>query len=215
MLVLITDRRDLGRTLSANLRKKGIFLIQCPNEVALFTCERYDTGGVLLDAVPDLLSAERLGTQLRQSYPEIPISVIAAKDQIPALPADRILRDDPDISLLADAAEQFYRVDCGWTLPVLSFYRLSMGVDVGSAVYMGYPLHLSPTEHMLLRCLLYRYPKITSADELLTLCFDNAQGVANLSVHISSINRRAAQLDPRPLIVNAYGKGYRLRDGLE
>lgn len=215
MLVFITDRRDFGRTVSAILRKKGIFLIQCPLEVALFTCERYDTGGVILDAVKDLSLAERVCDQLRQTYPPMPIAVIASAEQCPSLPADRILRDIGDTSRLADDAEHFYCVDCGWNVPVFSFYYLSMGVDPDSTVYMGYPLHLSPTEHMLLRCLFYRYPRLTSVDELLTLCFDRAQNAANLSVHISNINRRAAQLDPRPLIVNAYGKGYRLRDGLQ
>ena len=214
MLIFITDRRDFGRAVSAILRKKGIFLIQCPLEVALFTCERYDTGGVVLDAVTDLSAAERLCAALRQAYPPMPIAVIAAKEQCPDLPADRILRDMGDTVILADAAEQFYQVDCGWNLPVFSFYYLSVGITPDSAVYMGYPLSLSPTEHMLLRCLFYRYPHVTSADELLTLCFDRAQSAANLSVHISNINRRAAQLDPRPLIVNVYGKGYRLRHGL-
>ena len=79
---------------------------------------------------------------------------------------------------------------------------------------MGYPLPLSPRESTILRCLLYRYPHLTPTDELMSLCFpDERINIENLFVHISVINQRAMKIDPRPLIVNTYGKGYRLRDG--
>ncbi len=215
MLVLITDRRDFGRTLASRLRESGIFMIRCPAEIALFTCERYDTGGVLLDAVPDLPLAERLCAALRNTYPELPIAVIATSFQMPNLKAESILRDVGDIPTLAEEVMDFYRVDCGWRFSALSVYRLTVGTDRLQTRYMGYPLLLTPTEHTLLRCLFYRSPRVTCSDELLMLCFpDGKQKASNLAVHIASINRKAAAIDPSPLIVNVYGKGYRLRDGL-
>jgi len=190
-------------------------MIQCPTEVALFTCERYDTGGVLLDAVPELSAAERICAQLRNAYPEMPIAVITSPTQTPNLQAESILRDRGDLSALAASVTDFYQTTCGWHFSTFSVYRLSMGVEANSTVYMGYPLHLTPTEHTLLRCLFYRSPHLTCADELLTLCFpDGKQGKANLAVHIANINRKASLIYPTPLIVNVYGKGYRLRDGL-
>ncbi len=216
MLILITDRRDFGRTLSAHLREGGIFLIQCPTEVALFTCEHYDTGGVVLDASTDLHAAELLCASLRKHYPALPIAVIALPEQIPELEAERVLRDRGVPADTADEIAAFYRVDCGWNLPVFSVYRLSTGIQPGSAVYMGYPLRLPPAEHMLLRFLFYRISQVTSVQEILTVCFpDGTQSRATVSVHVANINRLAAEIDPRPLIVNVYGKGYRLRDGLK
>lgn len=215
MLVFVTDRRDFGRTLASLLRERGIYMIQCPTEVALFTCERYDTGGVLLDAVSDLRLAGQLCAQLRQTYPEIPIAIIASPLQEPDLQVERILRDTEDLQSLAQTVSDFYRVDCGWSFDVFSVYHLTVGIDRKQTVYMGYRLMLTPSEHTVLRYLFYRAPRVTAAEELLAVCFpDGTQGKANLAVHVASINKKAALLYPTPLIVNHYGKGYRLRDGL-
>ena len=80
---------------------------------------------------------------------------------------------------------------------------------------MGYPLPLSPRERTILRCLFYRYPRLTPTDELMSLCFpDELITIDNLFLHIGVINQHALKIDPRPLIVNVYDKGYLLREGL-
>ena len=80
---------------------------------------------------------------------------------------------------------------------------------------MGYPLPLSQTEHRILRCLFYRSPHLTSAIDLMSLCYPlGEQSISNLAVQIRRINERASKIDPRPLIVNVYGKGYVLREDL-
>ncbi len=214
MLLLITDRYEFGRTLAARLRESGIFLIQSPTETAEFSCERYDIGGVILDCIPDLQRGERLCAALRAEYPPMPIAAIVHPDTFPDLAVERLLRGE-DESVLAAEALDFCVRDCGWRLSTLSTYQLSVGLTPKETVYVGYPLLLSPREHTILRCLFYRSPRLTSADELMTLCYaDEGQSISNIAVHIRNINRRAAQFDPRPLIVNVYSKGYRLRDDI-
>ncbi len=214
MLILITDRRSFGKELGTCLRQSGIFLVQCPTETAQFTCERYDTGGVLLDTV-GAPAAETLCNRLRLTYPELPIAAIIPNGQRTDLQIERILYEDGSLDRLAQQAIRFYKADCGWCSSPLSLYRLTVGQDRRDTVYMGYPLTLTSTEHLLLRYLLYRMPQITEANELLAVCFaDGTQKKANLNVHIANINRKAAAIHPSPLVVNVYGKGYRLRDGL-
>ena len=49
----------------------------------------------------------------------------------------------------------------------------------------------------------------------MSLCYPcEYKSISNLAVQIHEINRHAMKIDPRPLIVNVYGKGYRLRDGI-
>ena len=74
---------------------------------------------------------------------------------------------------------------------------------------------LSGTQHTVLRFLLYRAPLITPIDDILELCFpDGNTSVRSLTSLFHVINKRAALIDPRPLIESVYGKGYRLRDGI-
>ena len=81
--------------------------------------------------------------------------------------------------------------------------------------YMGYPLPLTAREHSILRCLFYRAPYVTSKIDLMELCYpEGTQSLQNIVVQIRQINQKAARIDRRPLIVNVYGKGYRLRDGI-
>lgn len=213
MLLLITDRSLIARVLTERLSENGIFLHRAPYETARLNFERRDTGGVILDCIAASESPEALCAELRAHNPEMPIAAIVPKDVAVDLSADMLLRDG-DIDQICKGAMDFCHL-CGWSEDSLRVYSLSVGNMPNQVYYMGYPLPLAPREYVILRCLLYRMPRLTDADELMSLCFPGERlGIANLSVQISNINRRAKEIDPRPLIVNVYGKGYRLRDGL-
>ena len=214
MLILVTDRRPFGERLAAALFQSGIFLFRTPTETARFLCEEKDCGGVLIDGTECLASAELLCRDLRMRYPQIPIALLLQEGQIPSCEIDRILREKHFDEILEDALD-FCRRDMGWREEAMTSFSLSIGPDPSATLYMGYPLRLSPCEHALLRCLFYRAPRLTSADDLLTLCYPtDPPSVAALSATVASINRKAAALDPRPLITNVYGKGYCLRAGI-
>ena len=213
MLLLITDRPLLARVLTERLSENDIFLFRAPLETARMICDRRDTGGVILDCVGARESSEALCRDLRMRYSEMPIAAIVPPKVLADLPVDMLLRDG-DLEAICDGALEFCRL-CGWRHETLRVHDLSVGNTPEHVYYMGYPLTLAPREYAILRCLFYRMPRLTSADELMSLCFPGARiGIANLSVQIASINRRATEIDPRPLIVNVYGKGYRLREGL-
>ena len=214
MLLLISDRTELRQALTRLLASSGLFVFDVPLEVGEFYCRQKDTGGVVLDCIPDRSGASSLCRALRSAYPELPILTITAQEYPTDMPSDCSL-SDTDAESLSSRILEFYKTVCGWRETPLSTFSLTVGPTPEEIVYMGYPLVLSKTEHTILRCLLYRSPSITSADDLMSLCYPTGrQNISNLAVQIRRINRRASLIDPRPLIVNVYGKGYRLRDGI-
>ena len=215
MLLFVTDRKTVHASLIDALIGHGIFLHVATSDTAEHVCEARDTGGVLLDCVGSLRTGEQLCARLREKYPSMPIAAWVAERAIPNMPVNYLLRDSDEASVLADVLEFCFCV-CGFQETPLSTHTLEIGCDPASTHYMGYTLALSPREHRILRCLLYRYPRPTSPDELLSLCYpEGVQVSANLSVQISRINAAAAAIDPRPLVVFLPREGgYRLRDGI-
>lgn len=214
MLLLISDRKELRAALVAELTHRGLFVLDAPMENAAFVCEKKDTGGVLLDCVGRHGPGGRLFTLFRASYPQMPIALLAEWEHRVDLAADCILRDR-EPSALAEDIEDFYRRICGWQGECFSSHALRLVEDPKKTLYLGYPLPLSRGEHRILRCLFYRSPRFTSAEDLLELCCGGGtRSIGNVVLLIQRINRAASHMDPRPLIVNRYGVGYRLRDGI-
>lgn len=212
MLVFISDRHDIARNLTKRLHERGVYLFCVPYETALFICDKKDTGGVIIDCFPSQKAGEALCSRLRVLYPEMPIAAIVKSDSVPDMPVDRLIRDAGKD--LTEECDSFCRL-CGWNDSPLVFADLSVGKAGQEVYYMGYPISLSPMEKEILRCLSYRFPRVTSSDDLLTLCFPyEAVSRSALTVCISNINRKARRLDSRPLIRCQYGKGYLLREHL-
>lgn len=213
MLILITERSDVRKTLTEHLHRHGVYLLCGTHENALFLCDAHDTGGVILDCAVQTPRAEMLCKELRALYPEMPIAAIVLPNTAPDLSADAILWENDERSLGARAYE--FCVNCGWHARPYQTYELTVGLDPSETVYMGYPLPLPPRAHNILRCLFYRAPHTTTADELMSLCYPcEHKSISNLTVQIHEINKRALKIDPRPLIVSVYKKGYRLRGGI-
>jgi hypothetical protein len=109
----------------------------------------------------------------------------------------------------------FCRDACGWETDGLLTAALDVGDDPIDTHYLGYGLPLSRHAHEVLRCLFYRSPCTTGAEDLMTLCLpDDLRCRDNLARQICTINSQAARIDPRPLVVSVNGSGYRLRDGI-
>ncbi len=212
MLIIVSERPQAIQLLRDVLLRQGISSLSCPYETALFTCGRQDTGGVLIDGRWEPEMAEQLCKNLRERYPLLPIAVDLPERYCADLPADRLLRNAEE-DLLTQVLDFCFQ-NCGFSPKGLSTYFLSMERGSGEIRYMGYPLPLSPVERRLLQVLIYFSPKTVSYDLLLSLCFPLGGGLSALSVHIYRINKTARSIDPRPLIVNQYGKGYRLREGI-
>lgn len=213
MLILITDRSALAARLSPLLLQNGIYHLCTPLSLATFTCEKEDTGAVVLDAVTSLSQGEHICAALKRSYPDLPVAMIAAEESRVNAHADMILRDGDLDRICEDILSLCYTN--GWVSTPLSTFYLRMEPETGRAYYMGFPLSLSPTEFRILHCIFYRSPRPTGTELLLALCgTEGPSDVNSLGVLIHRINKRAAEIDARPLVVNEYARGYRLRDGI-
>ncbi len=214
MLILVTEQKKQHVATVETLIANGIFSFVCPYETAGILCDKKDTGGVVLDCLSNLPRAERLCAELRRLYPEMPIAAIVAPNAVPDLAVSRLIRVENARDALLDVLDFCIRT-CGWRTQTLSTFSLYVENDPAKTRYMGYPLLLTPREHRILRCLFYRAPLVTSKEDLMELCYPEGwQNLQNIVIQIGHINHKAAEIDDRPLIVNDYGKGYRLRAGV-
>ena len=212
MLLIITDREGWAFHLSPILLENNIYHLCVPLSYGTFICEREDTGAVLLDCVPSLSRGERICQDLKHRYPDMPVAIVAAPEAVVNAQADAIFRS-ASIDSLGVSILSFCRAN-GWADKLLSTYYLQMGAQ-NRVGYMGLPLSLSPAEYRILHCIFYHSPRPTSTELLLALSAnEGAKNEATLAILIHRINQKAARIDPRPLIVNEYGKGYRLREGI-
>ena len=177
-----------------------------------FSCEREDTGAVILDCVPSLSRGEHICADLKKRYPDMPVAVVATPTAVVNARADAVLRDE-NFDTLCENILSLCRAN-GWSFAPLSTYYLRLAPP-DCAEYMGLSLPLSPAEFRILHCIFYHSPRPTSTELLVALSAgEGAKNETSLAVLIHRINQKAAEIDPRPLIVNEYGKGYRIRDGL-
>lgn len=212
MLLIITDREGWASRLSPILLENGIYHLCVPMSFGTFSCEREDTGAVILDCVPSLSRGEHICADLKQRYPNMPIAIVASPKSIVNARADAILRDG-NLNTLCENILSLCHAN-GWTFAPLSTYYLRLAPP-DCAEYMGLSLSLSPAEFRILHCIFYHSPRPTSTELLVALSAgEGAKNETALAVLIHRINQKAAKIDPRPLIVNEYGKGYRLRDGI-
>jgi DNA-binding response OmpR family regulator len=212
MLVVVSEQFSDLSAIADRLTDRGIFLLHCPIETAEFVCNKYDTGGVLLDLTSRAREGVALFERLRRIYPAMPIGVICDKNRFPWIPFDAVIRRSDD--------EEIERGILAFCLRRCRFY---VGAVSGrefclmrrAFYYRGRLFSLSPRQHRVLRCLAYRSPRTVERGDLLSMCFPTELVTpSELAVLIHSINKRLVQNGLEPLIVNVYGKGYRLLDGV-
>ncbi len=212
MLLIITDREGWASRLSPLLLQDGIYHLCVPTSFGTFACEREDTGAVILDCVPSLTQGEHICADLKRRYPNMPVAIVAAPEACVNAHTDAVLRDG-NLDTLCENIISLCQAN-GWSRGPLSTYYLRL-TPPNRAEYMGLTLPLSPAEFRILHCIFYRSPKPTSTEQLIALSAnDGASSEDSLAVLIHRINQKATEIDLRPLIVNEYGKGYRLRDGI-
>lgn len=215
MFLLISDQKPLFLQVAGRLSEQGLFLFYSPFETAAFLCEQKDVGGVVIDCAEQSERGACLCRELRTSYPEMPIAVIA-NGSPSALDADWIIRCQQTPEALAERLMPFFEEACGWSQQNLSTYYLTVDCKERRATYMGYPLTLTPRQHRILYCIFYHAPKPISPDDLLALTTPvRPCSLATLKRHIRCINRHAAEIAPNaPLPVQFSPAGYLLADAV-
>ena len=210
MFLLITDRKNAFQEMLAPLLEYGFFILLSPFETAVFLAHTKDVGGAVIDCADGTPRGVAICRQLRLSYPEMPVAVIAT-GITPFLEVDCILREH-EPQALAARLTSFFCNGCGWRGQRLSTYYLTVDAKAPYAVYMGYPLPLTPREHRILYCLFYHAPRTVTADDLIALTAPlRPCSVSTLSRHIRAVNRSAAAIAPcAPSLIACTPFGYRL-----
>ena len=148
-------------------------------------------------------------------YPEIPIAMLIRKD----------------VSLTKDMRDANIRLFDGHTphhiishlLFETSAYHQRDICDCIRSIYRdhliirhsticGIPIHLTPTERMIFRYLLYTYPRTVTAAELHRNCIKpgTTPSISNIFSHIYRINFKSRQLVGYPIISKSGGSNYHL-----
>lgn len=84
--------------------------------------------------------------------------------------------------------------------------RLEIDEQGTDCCYLGYSMHLTPTELRIVRALCEH--AVCRADAL------DASDAASVSVHVCSINKKAQTIGGRRLICARRGRGYALCDDI-
>lgn len=210
MLLLVTDRASFGKEIAVRLESTGIYLFRSSFETALFYAREKDTGGAILDGVPDLKKAEDLCKSLKKEYPELPVALLLSPSENLDAPADLLIRATTPEALWEELLA-FSVTICGFRVSPLSSFHLFIGENRDDVLYKGCRLRLSQKEYELLRILFYRAPKWTTADDLMELCYpDGGRKISTLFSLVSAINRKVKELGESPLILCRRNVGYRL-----
>ena len=212
MLLLVSESFERWSGLYEDLTEKGIFLLRVPFETAEFICDKYDIGGVLIDACERPKKVLPLYTRLKELYPEMPIATVGYKEKVPWIKFDARI-EWGDHTEMMQKLLHFCLLTCRFQTKTQVGTGLTIGYDC--IWYEGVPLSLSPRQMRVLRFLAYRAPHIVGRDELLSVCYPTEWvRQCTLSGLIAEINARAAKHGLAPLIVNVYGKGYLIRSGI-
>lgn len=214
MLLLLSEPCKLRETLAILLREEGIPTLVATPDAGDSLLNVHDVGGVTLNGISEPHEADSLCLRLLSLYPSLPVALLLPPEYFIASHAARILRIPIPIVLLREEILAFCIEQCGCK-PSPSTHALTLSPS-GTALYLGYSVHLSPLEASALRLLLFRAPHAVHSHELISVCFPNgSQGLPALSDLISSINRRFSSISPETRLVESVsGFGYRLRDGI-
>lgn len=209
MLALLTDNPSLCHRLSPVLLSNGIFHYVEGLDKGLMLCDAKEIGGVILDTKGNFETARILCTALRARYPEMPIAALLDDGTACDMPADRSIRAED--GELWQEVSAFCHAVMGRERQILSLHQLYITENANDTRYLGYPLQLSTSEHLLLLCLTYLAPRVVPPEELHRLCDPlGLHSAKSLAVRISAINQKAREIHPRTLICNAFKRGYTL-----
>lgn len=91
-------------------------------------------------------------------------------------------------------------------------YQAQNGKDF---VYLGYRMHLTPTEFRILHYIVQMEGSAVRVREIIAHCYDgNGADAANVSVRINGINQKARVIGGRKLLHNVRGRGYTFCDDI-
>ena len=211
MLLLFSDDVRFGGDIALRLRQDGLPVVSHDPDHALKICDKLDFSGVILDGRSHPKKFEALSESLFQAYPDLPI-VFLVSPSATVFPCAATVIVDNGVDLFHQI-QAFCRHCVG--RENYTTYALQHLEETKEFTYLGYPLPLSDSEYRFLLCLFRRFPREESVGDLLSEAFPSSRISGNtLWTFAARINQASRKISGLRLIRCAYGKGYRLCDGV-
>ncbi len=203
MLLTLSDNTELLRRFEAIYFSESIFSLfsSVKNASNFVEFETKAIDFVIIDASASLKEARMARNRLRSVFPCAKIVFWASKP----LSSDRnftLSSIDEILNFVGEIAKKrkaFFDDKLFKIVPHDTNARL-----------LGYPLRLTKNEHKILLLLASETGREFSCSEILSLAFPFSQNLSNnqLAVHICNINKKAALISGRKLILNPHKNGY-------
>lgn len=216
-LLVIDDDAALNEMLTQSLRMKGFEVIATPSgKAGIEAALRYQPDLILLDVMMPEMDGWEVCRRLRAAT-DLPIIMLTAKDSRSEVIRGFELGVDDYVTKPFDLRELELRIRA-----VLKRYQLNrdemyddgvLRIDLRrQRVFLhDEPIHLTPTEFKLLRCLVQHAGAVVSHQKLLTDVWgaDYVGATANLALYIRYLREK---LEPAPgnprYIRTQWGEGY-------
>ncbi len=212
MLLLFSDDAQFGSDTAQRLRQDGLPVVSHDPDHAPQICDKLDFSGVILDGRLHPKKFETLSEFLFQAYPDLPMAFLVSTSAAAFPCADTVITDSGREDLFNEI-QAFCRNCMG--RENYSTYTLQHLEETKEFTYLGYPLPLSDSEYRFLLCLFRRFPREEGISELLSEAFPCSRISRNtLWTFATRINEASRKISGLRLIRCAYGKGYRLCDGI-
>ncbi len=226
-ILIVEDDSDINRLLQKLLIKDGYEIAAAfsgtEGQLRL-SMEKFDL--MLCDLMLPGISGEELIKEVRKQY-KFPIIALTAKgaldDKVNVLELgadDYITKPFEPRELLARVQAQFRRIQYiqnGQSLKEdekteITFRNIMLELDSRTAAVSGIKMELTYHEFELLKIMMENPKKVFSKEALYELIWKNGYyGEDNtISVHISNIRKKIAQISPDEYISTVWGIGYRL-----
>ena len=219
-LLLVEDTKRLALSLAKGLREEGIDVrTVSTGAAALRELETHPPDLVILDlGLPDIDGMDVLATAREGGFRE-PVLVLTARDavesRVKALDsgADDYVIKPFAFDELCARVRALIRRSAAQPAPRLSCGDLTLEAGAGEVLLRNERVRLSPTERVLLECLLRRKERDVRRPDILLEVFgyDFDPGTNAIDVHISHLRRKLASSTAS--IVTVRGVGYRLTAG--
>ena len=166
---------------------------------------------IIINNVGNADISSRLCEYIKATYPSIPIGIILT-----------ISSKDPQLFKYLPNSDQelILPVSEASLLPFLKRLRKTeahaysshvLSLSAHSSSLLGYDLHLSPSENIILLFLSTFNTSTIPADIIKDACFLSESGSStSIRVLIDRINKKAKDISGRPIILSRYGQGYYL-----
>jgi two-component system, OmpR family, response regulator len=219
-ILIIEDDKTLQRYLQDLLTENYYTTVTLDDGVnAVDVVERIRPDMVLLDLQLPMLKGESVCTQIKKSFPALPVTILTAKDSITDKVTGFELGADEYITKPFESAELLARIKARLRQPgtkdsKLAASDLTIDSESKEVTRNGKKINLTPQEYKLLEYLVANKGRVLSRDMLLNKIWPNSLDVETrvVDVYISYLRKKVDKSHKKKLIRCVRGFGYTIRE---